>query len=82
VEEERRLLTEQCDKNGGGDGVGGLTGGEVTAFLLRECTRLSLGPAKGVVAELRSLLRFLYVVCADIRCSSSTRLQSSPAAIR
>lgn len=57
----RRLLTEQRDKNGGGDGVGGLTGSEVTAFLLRECSRLSPGSAKGVVAELRSLLRFLYV---------------------
>ncbi|MDQ2739837.1 MAG: tyrosine-type recombinase/integrase, partial [Actinomycetota bacterium] len=57
----RRMLTEQCDKNGGGDGVGGLTGSEVTAFLLCECTRLPPGSAKGVVAELRSLRPFLYV---------------------
>lgn len=57
----RRMLTEQSDRDGGGDGTRGLTGSAVTAFLLRECTRLSAGSAKGVVAELRSLLRFLYV---------------------
>jgi site-specific recombinase XerD len=38
-----------------------LTGGEVSAFLVRECARVSLGSAKGRVAELRSLLRFLYL---------------------
>lgn len=39
----------------------GLTGSDVNAFLLRECARVSAGSAKGRVAELRSVLRFLYL---------------------
>jgi site-specific recombinase XerD len=38
-----------------------LTGAEVVAFLLRESQRVSVGSAKGRVAELRSLLKFLFV---------------------
>ncbi len=38
-----------------------LTGADVTRFLLAETARLSLGSAKGCVAELRSLSRFLYL---------------------
>jgi hypothetical protein len=38
-----------------------LTGADVNVFLLRECGRGSAGSAKGRVAELRSLLRFLYL---------------------
>ncbi len=38
-----------------------LSGAEVSAFLVRECARVSVGSAKGRVAELRSLLRFLHV---------------------
>jgi len=38
-----------------------LTGGEVNAFLIAECGRVSTGSAKGRVAELRSLLRWLFV---------------------
>jgi len=41
--------------------VTGLTGADVSAFLLEECARVSLGSAKGRTAELRSLLRFLYL---------------------
>jgi site-specific recombinase XerD len=41
--------------------VGALTGAEVVAFLMRESDRISVGSAKGRVAELRSLLRFLFV---------------------
>ena len=41
--------------------VAGLTGADVSAFLLQECARVSVGSAKGRVAELRSLLRFLYL---------------------
>jgi site-specific recombinase XerD len=41
--------------------VAGLTGVAVTAFLLAECSRCSVGAAKGRVAELRSLLRYLYL---------------------
>jgi len=39
----------------------GLTGADVNAFLLRECGRVSAGTAKGRVAELRAVLRFLYL---------------------
>ena len=39
----------------------GLTGADINAFLLRECGRVSAGSAKGRVAELRSVLRFLYL---------------------
>jgi site-specific recombinase XerD len=42
-------------------GVKNLTGVEVSAFLVRECARVSLGAAKGYVAELRSFLRFLHL---------------------
>jgi site-specific recombinase XerD len=38
-----------------------LTGVQVSAFLLAESTRCSVGAAKGRVAELRALLRYLYV---------------------
>jgi len=41
--------------------VAGLSGAEVTAFLLAECGRVSVGAAKGRVAELRALFRFFYV---------------------
>lgn len=34
---------------------------DIHAFLLRECARVSAGSAKGRVAELRSILRFLYL---------------------
>lgn len=44
-----------------GDADMALTGAEVVAFLLRESQRVSVGSAKGRVAELRSLLRFLSV---------------------
>ena len=38
-----------------------LSGADVTAFLLAECARVSVGSAKGRVAGLRALLRFLYL---------------------
>lgn len=38
-----------------------LTGADVNAFLLAECARVSAGSAKGRVAELRSVLRFLFL---------------------
>jgi len=41
-------------------GVEGLSGADVTFFLLAECSRLGLGSVKGRVAELRSLSRFLH----------------------
>jgi site-specific recombinase XerD len=54
----RRFL-EQC--SAGGVEPPALTGGEVNAFLIAECGRVSAGSAKGRVAELRSLLRFLFL---------------------
>jgi site-specific recombinase XerD len=42
-------------------GVENLSGADVSAFLLGECGRVSVGSAKGKVAELRSLLRFLHL---------------------
>lgn len=57
----RRFLDGRAAAAGGGCGTGGLSGADVTAFLLAECARLAVGSAKGRVAELRSLLRFLFV---------------------
>lgn len=56
----RRFLTSRVS---GADelGVAGLDGAVVSRFLLGECDRVCLGSAKGKVAELRSLLRFLHV---------------------
>lgn len=47
----------------GSDGIDmvSLDGKSIVAFLIRESARLSVGGAKGRVAELRSLLKFLYV---------------------
>lgn len=57
----RRFLAGRL-QNGAGAGVDGLSGDAVTAFLLAEAARgVRLGSLQGRVAELRSLLRFLYV---------------------
>ncbi len=56
----RRFLNERASAVEGRF-VDELTGADVIAFLLRECARVSVGAAKGRVAELRSLLRFLYL---------------------
>jgi len=56
----RRFLQQQAMT----DGVlkpAGLAGMDVNAFLLRECGRVSAGSAKGRVADLRAVLRFLYL---------------------
>ncbi|MEP7021748.1 MAG: tyrosine-type recombinase/integrase [Pseudonocardiales bacterium] len=53
----RRFLGQRGD----GAEVRGLSGVEVSAFLLSESGRCSVGAAKGCVAELRSLLRFLFL---------------------
>ena len=55
-----RFLGEQALRGDVLD-VAGLTGIDVNAFLLRECALVSAGSAKGRVAELRALLRFLYL---------------------
>ena len=56
----RRFLAEQATP-GGVFAPAGLTGADLNAFLLRECARVSAGSAKGRVAELRSLMRFLHL---------------------
>jgi len=56
----RRFLREQAS-TGDGFEPAALNGMDVNAFLLRECARVSAGSAKGRVAELRSVLRFLYL---------------------
>jgi integrase/recombinase XerD len=57
----RLFLSERMLAGGGGTGVEGLCGADVTRFLLRECSRLGVGSAKNRVTDLRSLLRFLYL---------------------
>jgi hypothetical protein len=54
----RRFMAGRVSDEGELD-LAGLTGADVSAFLLEECARVSVGSAKGRVAELRSLLRFL-----------------------
>jgi len=54
-----RFLQERADR--GTALTKGLSGVDVTAFLLRETERVSVGSAKGRVAELRSLLRYLHL---------------------
>jgi site-specific recombinase XerD len=54
-----RFLREHAGTNA--DPLKGLRGADVTAFLIRETGRIGVGSAKGRVAELRSLLRFLHL---------------------
>jgi site-specific recombinase XerD len=56
----RRFLQEQASAGEVFEPTA-LTGADINAFLLRECGRVSAGSAKGRVAELRSILKFLYV---------------------
>jgi site-specific recombinase XerD len=56
----RRFLTDHAIA-GGQVAPDRLTGADLNAFLLRECGRVSSGSAKGRVAELRSLMRFLHL---------------------
>lgn len=56
----RRFLGERMDAVGDRF-VEELAGVDVTGFLVRETRRLAVGSAKGRVAELRSLLKFLYL---------------------
>lgn len=56
-----RFLTMRAEQRGGGCGAENLAGSEVFVFLLAETERVSIGSAKGRVAELRCLLRFLFL---------------------
>lgn len=64
----RRFLEGRMAVVGGRTGAEGLTGGEVTSFLLGECARMSAGSARSRVAELRSLLRFLHLTGVTAGC--------------
>lgn len=57
----RRFLQEQAIDAEGVFEPAALNGADINAFLLREFGRVSAGSAKGRVAELRSVLRFLYL---------------------
>jgi len=57
----RHFLQEQATDDEGMFEPAALTGADINEFLLRECARVSAGSAKGRVAELRSILRFLYL---------------------
>jgi integrase/recombinase XerD len=57
----RRFLTGRVGRRGGECGAENLAGSEVFEFLLAETERVSVGSAKGRVAELRCLLRFLFL---------------------
>lgn len=57
----RRFLTARAGRRGSGCGAEDLAGSEVFEFLLAETERVSVGSAKGRVAELRCLLRFLFL---------------------
>jgi site-specific recombinase XerD len=67
----RRFLGLRADRDGAVH-VETLTSVETTAFLLTEARRCSVGATKGRVAELRALLRYLYV-----RGSTTTLLSQS-----
>ena len=56
----RRFLAGRV-RPGGPVAVADLSGADATKFLLAECARVSTGSAKGRVAELRALFRFLYL---------------------
>jgi hypothetical protein len=66
----RRFLAARTGVDGVVD-VGSLTGVQVSAFLLAEAQRCSVGALRGV-AELRALLRYLY-----LRGSTPTLLSGS-----
>lgn len=60
-ETARRFLGGRAQRRDGGCGAESLIGAEVFEFLLAETERVSVGSAKGRVAELRCLLRFLFL---------------------
>ena len=74
----RRFMAGRVSDAGELD-VAGLTGADVSAFLLEECARVSVGSAKGRVAELRSLLRFLVPARVHGASRWPTRCRRSPA---
>lgn len=68
----RQFLEGRLALAGGQTGAEDLTGGQVTDFLLVECSRLAVSSAKSRVADLRSLLRFLHVSGVTANCLSGS----------
>ena len=56
----RMFLSACADGNGELD-LAGVTAEDVTGFVVAECSRCSVGAAKNLVSNLRSLLRFLHI---------------------
>ena len=68
----RKFLGEHSRPGESGLGLQRLIGADITGFLLREASRLTVGAAKNRVSQLRSLLRFLYLndlIVADLAVS-------------
>jgi site-specific recombinase XerD len=57
----RRFLVRRASQTGGETGVEGLDGAEINGYLLECCSRLVIESAKREAADLRALLRFLYL---------------------
>jgi integrase/recombinase XerD len=57
----KRFLARRALQAGGETGTEGLDGGEVHGYLLDCCSRLVIESAKREAADLRSLLKFLYL---------------------
>ena len=65
----RRFLTGRAARTGGETGAEGLTSAEVSAWMLQAGSRLTVESAKREAADLRALLRFLYldgILAADL----------------
>ena len=60
-ENTARLFLQQRHRVPAGRVHWGLTARDVDGFLVVECGRVSAGSAKGRVAELRALLRYLFL---------------------
>ena len=57
----RRFLTRRASETGGETGAEGLGSEDITAYLLECCSRLVVTSAKREAADIRALLRFLYL---------------------
>jgi integrase/recombinase XerD len=57
----KRFLVRRASQTGGETGVEGLDGVEIKGYLLGCCSRLVIESAKREAADLRALLRFLYL---------------------
>jgi integrase/recombinase XerD len=57
----RRFLVRRASLTGGATGADGLGGAEINGYLLECCSRLVIESAKREAADLRALLRFLYL---------------------